>query len=279
MHAAYPAGQQPGPGVAHAAPRSVYLAHWPTPTLSPTVARIDRYLIGRYDELHPFAAPTVDVAVGQLLAALPDVGQSELRGAVAAMWPHFQQIRAADDFCTHTIEETGSTRLLAQHCASGMHISARVYPARGRQLIRRSPIAISVNTNSGDYTHARRENRLACHQKTPGGHRTPPQWLLLAAADSDPHQSMRYARLGIGSRLYRVFSTANPPVRFGADSLRQGSSALRRRMHFESPWVWEDPTCPACGNQAGRGHWSRPLLGRGGFAARHSWALRRAVDR
>lgn len=266
MHAAYPAGQHPTP--------SVYVAHWPTPQLAPAVARIDQYLIGRYDDLHPFAAPTVELAVAQLLPILRDIGENELRGAATAMWPHFQQIRSADDFCTHTIERPVATLLLAQHCASGMHTSAYVYPAGGHRLTRRAPIAISVNTNSGAYNLAVHDGRLACHHLTPGGHRTPPPWLQLTTADSDPHQNMRYARMGIGGRLYRAFSDAQPSMRFGADSLRQGSSALRRRAHLESPWVWEDPTCPACGSNR-RDRWESTRLGRGAFTAWHSWSARR----
>lgn len=67
-----------------------------------------------------------------------------------------------------------------------------------------------------------------------------------AIPDPDPDLWERWSGLGIGTQIYRRAARAFPEARWPAGNPQAPAAGVRRKLHHEAPWRWEDKDCEWC---------------------------------
>jgi len=67
-----------------------------------------------------------------------------------------------------------------------------------------------------------------------------------AFPDPDPELWERWSGLGIGTQIYRRAARAFPGARWPSGNPQDPAVGVRRKLHREDPWRWEDKDCAWC---------------------------------
>jgi hypothetical protein len=193
---------------------------------------------------------TVDQAFAALHAAMlpanPTVADPDLlRGAVKLVQDDYAAVRQSTRFCCRYDGDT----VRVEHCASGIYL----FGYRRGEITHQWIHNLEVNLEDGQgwlesracptdprracpYLHLHVPPWSSWSRKTTGGDTT------LGVA-----RTLRYIHLGIGTAVYQRAANIVPNARWTAGNLFEDSKALRRSLHREDPWRWEDPYCQICG--------------------------------
>lgn len=86
---------------------------------------------------------------------------------------------------------------------------------------------------------------------------------LTSKHEDENSDAMRYSGMGVGTRLYREAALIDPDARFKDGTARDSSRGVRRKVHLENPYAFENKRCEWCQEQGIR--WR--LAGRDDFSS------------